>query len=219
MKDKTFKVIYLVLAILPLIATIILLPSMQNQIPVHYNAAGMVNRWGSKYESLLMPVITIVTAIIFFIINKKITEDKKYAGNSKLISYTTFSVISLFSVISFIILYMGYNQIKNLSTTNFYQILSITLSIMFITIGNIMPKSRPNKYIGFRVKWTRNNDQVWAKTNRLTGILFVLTGIFGIFSSIFLNGMISLFLIIILIILTVIIGCFYSYKIYSKINK
>ena len=33
------------------------------------------------------------------------------------------------------------------------------------------------------------------------------------------NYLRSLFLIIILIILTVIIGCFYSYKIYSKINK
>lgn len=31
-----------------------------DQVPVHYGASGQIDRWGSKYEMLLLPVINLL---------------------------------------------------------------------------------------------------------------------------------------------------------------
>ena len=40
---------------LPLVITAVALQFMPDTVPLHYNAAGEIDRWGSKYESLLFP--------------------------------------------------------------------------------------------------------------------------------------------------------------------
>ncbi len=56
----------------------------------------------------------------------------------------------------------------------------LIISIVFIIIGNYMPKVEENAFIGIRAPWINKNGEVWTKTNRLGGILFVLTGIINL---------------------------------------
>lgn len=56
---KTKKWLYYTL-MLPLAATLIALPLLPDQIPAHYGADNQVDRWGSKYESLIFPLLTIL---------------------------------------------------------------------------------------------------------------------------------------------------------------
>ena len=65
---KTKKIIYFALMFLPLIITLVVLPFLPEQIPAHYNFAGEIDRWGSKYETLLFPAITILMGffMLFF---------------------------------------------------------------------------------------------------------------------------------------------------------
>ena len=50
-------------------------------------------------------------------------------------------------------------------------------SLIFIIAGNYLPKTEPNNFIGIRAPWINSNPDVWRKTNRLGGILFVIMGI------------------------------------------
>ena len=50
------KILYIVLMALPILVTLALLPSMPDQVPMHYGFDSQVNRWGSKYEMLIFPV-------------------------------------------------------------------------------------------------------------------------------------------------------------------
>jgi uncharacterized membrane protein len=45
---------------------------------------------------------------------------------------------------------------------------------LFVVIGNVMPRMRPNWWFGVRTPWTMSNDRVWARTHRLAG--FSMTG-------------------------------------------
>ncbi len=58
MKKK--KVIFYSLMFLPLAVVLIALQFLPEQIPVHYDMNNQVTRWGSKYETLIFPVITIL---------------------------------------------------------------------------------------------------------------------------------------------------------------
>lgn len=60
-RKKIYYRIYYVIMFLPLIVTLAALPFLPEQIPAHYGFDNKVNRWGSKYEALLFPIVTIWT--------------------------------------------------------------------------------------------------------------------------------------------------------------
>lgn len=49
------------LTLLPLVVTAVSMAFLPDTIPVHYGVEGTVDRWGSKYECFIFPVITFVT--------------------------------------------------------------------------------------------------------------------------------------------------------------
>ena len=59
---KKLSKLYWFLAILPLVITVIIFPYMSNQIPMHYGLDGNINRYGSKYELFIIPLISIIIA-------------------------------------------------------------------------------------------------------------------------------------------------------------
>ena len=55
----------------------------------------------------------------------------------------------------------------------------ITLSavgVLFMIIGNYLPKTRKNWLMGVRTPWTLSDERVWDKTHRFAGPLFMLCG-------------------------------------------
>ncbi len=46
-----------VISFIALAGTAIVLQFMPDQVPMHYDAVGNIDRWGSKYENLIFPVI------------------------------------------------------------------------------------------------------------------------------------------------------------------
>ncbi|MDX1444523.1 MAG: SdpI family protein, partial [Gammaproteobacteria bacterium] len=48
---------------------------------------------------------------------------------------------------------------------------------LFIVLGNFLGKTRKNFFIGIRTPWTLASDEVWIRTHRLAGWLFVAVGI------------------------------------------
>lgn len=52
--------------LLCIVGTAILLIFTPDTIPVHYNFAGEVDRFGSKYENLIWPIFTIIMGAFSF---------------------------------------------------------------------------------------------------------------------------------------------------------
>jgi uncharacterized membrane protein len=51
------------------------------------------------------------------------------------------------------------------------------VGLLFIFIGNLSPKFKPNYFVGIRTPWTLANEDVWKKTHRFGGKVFVITGL------------------------------------------
>ena len=54
---KNLNKIMLALSILPTLLTSVFLFFMNDTVPMHYNASGAVDRYGSKYENFILPAI------------------------------------------------------------------------------------------------------------------------------------------------------------------
>ncbi len=92
------------------------------------------------------------------------------------------------------------------------------VGIMFIVLGNYMSKIKPNWFMGIRTPWTLSSEEVWNKTHRLGGKLFILTGVVMILMNFFPVSwrMPVLFAMII----ALVAGTFiYSYVLYAKEEK
>ena len=74
---KVKKIIYAVLIVLPVVFTLFLLPSMPEQVPIHYGVDYLADRWGSKYEVLVSPLICTVAGLILYAGTKYASKQEK----------------------------------------------------------------------------------------------------------------------------------------------
>ncbi len=103
-------------------------------------------------------------------------------------------------------------------TINAVRILPLLLSVMFICIGNYLPKVKPNRTMGIRIFWTLGNEENWSKTHRLAGKVYVLCGLV-IVGAAFLPMYWMISSSTIAILTGIVWPLLYSYSIYRKHRK
>lgn len=55
-------------------------------------------------------------------------------------------------------------------------VMAMGFGLLFIVVGNYMPKIRQNSFMGIRVKWTLENEANWNATHRFGGKVWVAGG-------------------------------------------
>jgi len=63
------------------------------------------------------------------------------------------------------------------------QIVPVMLGLTMISIGNLLPRTRPNLAIGIRTRRMLFNRALWMRTHRSTGNLLVICGIIIVLSA------------------------------------
>jgi uncharacterized membrane protein len=58
------------------------------------------------------------------------------------------------------------------------------VGLLFIVIGNLLGKVRPNWAVGIRTPWTLSSKTSWDKTHRVGGRLFIVAGILMMLTSV-----------------------------------
>ena len=177
---KNRKAVYYILMFLPLVIVLIALPFLPDRIPAHYGADGEVTRWGSKFETLLFPVLTIIFGAVMLVVAQAAGKSEKDGKNNEQVTVIA-GIVSLlvFNALTLFFLYTDFNQVEDLGDVRFgiNQIFFTLLGAGMIVMGNIMPKLRMNSVAGLRTKWSMKNEKVWKKCQRFGGISFILGGI------------------------------------------
>ncbi len=216
---KTKSFIFKILAGLPLVATLVSLFFMPETVPVHFDINNQVDRWGSKYELLILPIVALVMGVVLMISAKRI-DKKENSGNNNYKVFTTVGIVILavFNIISFYILYIGFTKAQTLDNMrlDIYSLLVLMFGIMFVIIGNVMPKIRTNHLLGIRNKWTKSSEIVWKKAHRVGGFISIFTGLIAIISSFVFSGQVSMIILIGLLLVNAVVTTIYSYAVSKK---
>ncbi|GMQ57205.1 SdpI family protein [Vallitalea sediminicola] len=228
MKNKLLWIITL----LPTIVTCAIIPFMDDKIPMHYDAIGNINRWGSKYENFIFPVIIIVMTLFWKLIlnyfrkkqasNQDEKTVKEAQQNEKVIYYTAIGMAILFGIMHYTMMYSSIIETKNNMTNmaiDINLVTNIVVGVLLIVIGNIVPKSKMNSIVGVRTVWSMKNDVTWAKSNRFGGISLIISGLLIILESALIGGFKSTILMITIIIVDGIVLTLYSYQISKKYSE
>ena len=220
MKNK--KGIYLLLTYLPMGITLILLPFFPDTVPAHYNALGEVDRYGSKYELLILPLMVIGFGYLMRGMAKLAEKQEQNEGqknNGKIVLLTGLGGIVLFNALTFYFLYTSFHQTENLNEMPFeiYQLINLIFGILFVILGNIMPKVKRNGLFGVRLSYSMKNDVTWQKCQRFGGIAFMVCGVILIVTSLLgFRGIAASIFLIVLLLAYVLAVVIYSYQIAKK---
>jgi len=95
--------------------------------------------------------------------------------------------------------------------------LPLALGFFFAFIGNILPKFRQNSVCGIRTPWTMKSEEVWFKTHRLGGRLWVVGGLFMALAVFLVPDKSYMVLMFSVITILVLLPVFYSYILYRRI--
>lgn len=207
------ELIIILIALVPFIYLATIFSTLPDIIPIHFNANGTADSYGNKNTILLLPIL--LCGIMYFLFKDLPKLDPKKQlfkmGNKY---YILRLLLTLFmSGLAFGIIYqtVHYNS-DNAASPNW---IFTGIGILFLVLGNFMPSTKRNYFIGIRTPWTLESDYVWRKTNRLGGILFMLIGITVIISSFTFNPEITTYIVIGTTFAMLAISFIYSYKLFN----
>jgi uncharacterized membrane protein len=186
-----------IISCISLVATAFILQFMPESVPMHYDMAGNIDRWGSKYENFIFPIIIIAMSlfwtVLIFAFEKKAekTSDEKESAsalsNAKFLGAVGMSMAGMFTIMQGFILYGSYEEAVSDAThsvVDIGQISCILMGVFYIVLGNLMPKTRNNSFAGVRISWSMYNDNTWRKSNRFGGYAMVIEGILTIITAV-----------------------------------
>ena len=227
------KKIMWIVAIIPIVVTSVILQFMPDVIPMHYDLEGNTDRWGSKTESLIFPIIILFATLFWHLLinafeKKSITaktekEQMEARSSAKVLCVVGLSQAIMFGIMHYFILYSSWMQAETgglQATIDIAKISCILLGVMFIVLGNFMTKAKRNSVVGLRTVWSMYNDDTWRKSNRFGAICIIVTGLLTIITTIYTSGMISTIFMLIYLLLATVVAVIYSKQVYDKeINK
>lgn len=88
--------------------------------------------------------------------------------------------------------------------------------LLFVIVGNYLPKVKPNRTIGIRVVWALQDEENWHATHRFSGKIWVAAGLLCMICGLFGDSMAALLLFIAAIAAAAFGSILYSYLYYKK---
>ena len=221
---KKFKrIMIMILAVLPMIYTAVaVFFFLPDTVAAHFGIDGTPDRYGSKYEAFLFPAIILVITLLYFLYRKfqeksSKEDNDRTARNLDILDTVIMIVMVLFNALCvFLLAVMKHPGMMKNKENMIFVIISTIIGVLFILLGNILPKTKPNSFIGVRLSWCMDSDEHWYIANRNCGIAMVLSGICTVIAGLIVkNGTYVIYMILSLI-LFLTVATIYSYVIIKK---
>lgn len=236
MKEESRKRYYLTILAFVLVTLVIAGIAMRflpDTVPVHFSANGVVDRYGSKYELF---AVAGILGLLDFVFAAGLPEQKGIAASSedgekeeaskssnrKVMRGIGIGISALNLVVVLILVisigagtqYEGIleDRIADILTT----VTTIAMSVGFIFLGNIMPKTKPNGLVGVRTSWSSYNDVCWARSNRFGGYTMIFVGVISIIMTAIVQGITAMYTMVALLLIGAGAMIWYSYKVYKE---
>ncbi|MDD3904314.1 MAG: SdpI family protein [Sphaerochaeta sp.] len=189
--DKTL-IITTLLCLLPLVLSAFLYDKLPEQVAIHFNASGTADDYASKaFAAFGLPLLFAGLNIILQIV---LNNDPK-RNNAHILSYLSKWLLPLLSLV-FIPLTLFHSLGYPIGIS---RLVPIFMALLFLVIGNYLPKCKQNYSVGIRLPWTLNSETNWNKTHRLAGWIWTIAAIIILISAlldVYTNVVIALSLIV-----------------------
>ena len=205
-KYKKTMILTSIVALIPILVGVLLWDRLPEQVATHFDFEGNPNGWISREFTVFgIPLFLLACQ---WIAAMATLSDPKHKNLSEKIFRMILWIVPLVSLILAVVCYgyeLGYDTFDG-------SIAFAIMGILFIVIGNYLPKCRQNYTVGIKLPWTLHDEENWNHTHRMAGYLWILGGLLML-ANIFLKWD---WLLGVVLAVAVLVPTGYSYLYYRK---
>ncbi len=178
MKNRKLRILNYLFAFMNLLLAVGIYRFLPDQIPMNWGLDGSVS-YGDKRQIFLVCGMGLVCAILFDLlprIDPRRRNYEKFKG-----FYDCFCVIMQLFLLAMagILLTEAFRP----GTVSVPKVVMAAVGLLFLFLGNMMPKFKSNFYCGIKTPWSLSSEEVWRKTHRLGGKCFCAAGLLFFLSA------------------------------------
>jgi len=188
-------------------------PNLPDQIPSHWNARGEIDQYSSKTFGVLFVPLLALGMYLFLSVLPLIDPLHENFAKFGRVYFWIKAAMAVFMVgIYLASLYAAKGVEVSMATG-----VKVAVSLLFIFLGAVMGKIRKNYFVGIRTPWTLANEEVWDRTHKFGGTVFLIAGCVGLLGSLLPSDF--FFVVIGAILGAVLVVTAYSYVIFVQLRR
>lgn len=174
--NKRTLVLTSIVILLPMFVGLILWNRLPEQMPTHFGFNGTADGYsGRPFAIIGLPLFLLAIQLLCAFALR--ADPKKQNISEKLVQLTLWicPAVSLFAGLSIYLSALGF-------AINVSRLGMVFVGLIFIVIGNYLPKCRHNYTVGIRLPWTLDNEDNWNHTHRFAGYVWIIAGVVTLLS-------------------------------------
>lgn len=212
---KTSWIIYLIyVLVLVYFANVV---PVDAQVPTHWNFKGEIDDYSGKWSALSFGFIfnSILLLIMVFFSSIQPKYKKNEDRYEKLLPQLSSGLLAFLGLIHLYSLLLAVYPLES----NQFSMIILIIGLLFLFIGNLMSKTPRNYFIGIKTPWTLASEEVWFRTHRIGGRMFIFAGVLMMAKSIFLEQQLYQLILTIVAFSLLLYPILYSFLLYKKLEK
>lgn len=204
--SKKTLIITSFMILLPIVFGLVMWNQLPDPMPTHFGVDGQADGWSSKGFAVFgLPLFLLGVHLLCIFATKTDPKSKNYSEKLFGLILWLIPVLSVLVNGAVYAYALGY-------TMNITKYVMMFVAVLFIILGNYLPKCRHNYTLGVKLPWTLADENNWNATHRMAGYLWILGGVVLLVNAFFFN----MYIFLVVILMMVIIPTVYSYMYYRK---
>ncbi len=208
-KNIILLVVTSIVILLPILAGLILWDTLPEQVATHFGTDGEPDGWSGRVFTVFgMPLILLAVHWLCILVTAADPRQNSVAG--KIIHI----ILWLIPAMSLLMSAVVYTHAMGIDFDN-ELIMTLFIGLLFVVIGNYLPKCRQSYTVGIRLPWTLADEDNWNRTHRLAGWVWITAGII-ILATAFLRNFIIL---TVVLLIAAAVPTVYSYLLWHRASR
>lgn len=209
MKNKKYWLVTSAITLVPIVLGLLLWNKLPDRLPTHFGVDGAADGWSGKGFAVFgLPLMMLGFHFVIYFATRL---DKQNRGHNEKVMNLVGLIFPVMSIVNSVIIYAQAMELE----LNLSMLLFPMLGLLFIAVGNWLPKIKQNSTLGIKIKWTLYNEENWNRTHRFAGFVWVIGGVIFCLMG-FVAEKTLLFLLPIQIILLAVVPMVYSWNLARK---
>ena len=205
-RNKGTLILTSLVMLIPMIIGLLLWDRLPEQIPSHWGINGEVDAWASKSFTVFgFPAILLGIHWLCTLVSTMDPTHKNYHPKMIKLMFWICPMIGL--ILTTFVYSAALGHSLPIET-----VIPLLLGLLFVIIGNLIPKCRRSYTMGIKLPWTLASEENWNKTHRFGGKVWVIGGLLLMVTSLW--G--SFWLLMAMLAAMVLIPTVYSYLYYRN---
>ncbi len=173
MKLHRGEILALALVLVAFVLTGALYSRLPDRIPSHWNIRGEVDAYASKpFGPFVLPAVMAVLALIFLALPAVSPRGFRFERFRGVWGVLQSAILAFLLLVHALVLLSAMGRPVDMTRG-----IEAGIGLLLAVVGNFMGKVTRNFFVGIRTPWTLASEEVWMRTHRLAGKLFVVAGL------------------------------------------